>query len=119
MHRQTLVRMEKVLGHEHPSTLGSMSNLAIVLDRQGKYEEAEARRRQTLAQREKVLGSKHPDTRRQYVDALASQEQSELTNFVPSTMADGSARARIGKGSKLMRGLAKIGIISSKSSARQ
>jgi hypothetical protein len=39
-----------------------MSNLALVLDRQGKYEEAEAMNRQTLALKETVLGHEHPDT---------------------------------------------------------
>jgi hypothetical protein len=33
-----------------------------VLERQGKYEEAESMNRQTLARREKVLGAEHPDT---------------------------------------------------------
>jgi hypothetical protein len=32
MHRQTLAGYEKVLGHEHPSTLTSMNNLAAVLE---------------------------------------------------------------------------------------
>jgi tetratricopeptide (TPR) repeat protein len=40
----------------------SMNNLAGVLDRQGKYEEAEAMHRQTLATSEKVLGREHPST---------------------------------------------------------
>jgi tetratricopeptide (TPR) repeat protein len=40
---------KEVLGREHPHTLTSMSNLALVLVRQGKYEEAEAMNRQTLA----------------------------------------------------------------------
>ncbi|KAH8592666.1 kinesin light chain 1 [Bisporella sp. PMI_857] len=62
MYRQTLARREKVLGPEHPGTLTSISNLAAVLERQGKYEEAESMNRQTLAQREKVLGPEHPDT---------------------------------------------------------
>jgi tetratricopeptide (TPR) repeat protein len=39
-----------------------MSNLAQVLNREGKYEEAEAMLRQTLAIGEKVLGREHPDT---------------------------------------------------------
>jgi hypothetical protein len=39
-----------------------MNNLALVLDRQGKYEEAEAMHGQELAMREKVLGKDHPDT---------------------------------------------------------
>ena len=62
MNKQTLARREKVLGPEHPDALTSMSNLARVLGRQGKYEEAESMNRQTLARREKVLGPEHPDT---------------------------------------------------------
>ncbi|KAJ3551744.1 hypothetical protein NPX13_g11291 [Xylaria arbuscula] len=41
LYRQTLELKEGVLGLEHPSTLASMNNLAFVLGRQGKYEEAE------------------------------------------------------------------------------
>jgi hypothetical protein len=37
---------EKVLGPKHPSTLISLDNLGLVLERQGKYEEAEAVRSQ-------------------------------------------------------------------------
>jgi hypothetical protein len=51
-----------VLRRKHLDTLTSISNLALVLGSQGKYEEAEAMNRQTLAQREKVLGPKHLDT---------------------------------------------------------
>jgi Flp pilus assembly protein TadD len=51
-----------VLGPEHPNTLAIMSNLALVLNSQGKYEEAEVMNRQTLALREKVIGPEHPDT---------------------------------------------------------
>ena len=35
-----LRKPEKLLGKEHPSTLGSMHNMALVLNRQGKYETA-------------------------------------------------------------------------------
>jgi hypothetical protein len=49
MHRQTLAFNEKVIGKEHPLTLTSMYNLVLVLDRQGKYEAAEAIHRETLA----------------------------------------------------------------------
>jgi tetratricopeptide (TPR) repeat protein len=51
---------EKVLGQEHPDTLTSVRNLALVLERQGKYDEAEAMHRRDLS--EKVLGREHPDT---------------------------------------------------------
>jgi tetratricopeptide (TPR) repeat protein len=53
---------ERVLGPEHPSTLTSMNNLALVLDSQGKYEAAEEMHRRALELREKVLGPEHPDT---------------------------------------------------------
>ncbi|KAK3179474.1 hypothetical protein OEA41_009760 [Lepraria neglecta] len=53
---------EKILGKEHPSTLTSMNNLALVLSSQGNYEEAERIHRQALALREKVLGKEHPNT---------------------------------------------------------
>ena len=46
----------------HPSTLTTMSNLALVLDSQGKYADAEAMNRQTLEIMEEVLGKTHPDT---------------------------------------------------------
>ncbi|KAK4651792.1 P-loop containing nucleoside triphosphate hydrolase protein [Podospora pseudocomata] len=62
MHRQALQLKEKVLGKEHPATLTSMNNLAVVLRSQGKYEEAEQIHRQALQLREKVLGKEHPDT---------------------------------------------------------
>ncbi|KAK3944179.1 nucleoside phosphorylase domain-containing protein [Diplogelasinospora grovesii] len=70
MLRQTLELKEK-LGPENPLTLGSMNNLAGVLNSQGKYdnsqgkyEEAEQMYRQTLELREKVLGPEHPSTLR-------------------------------------------------------
>ncbi|KAK0728575.1 hypothetical protein B0T26DRAFT_869597 [Lasiosphaeria miniovina] len=43
-------------------TLKAMSNLAIVIDNQGKYEEAEQIYRQALQLTEKVLGKEHPST---------------------------------------------------------
>ena len=59
MYQQTLELREKVLGKEHPDTLTSMNNLAV-LSSQGKYEEAEEMHRQALELREKVLGHEHP-----------------------------------------------------------
>ena len=51
-----------MLGPEHPSTLTSVNNLGLVLQRQGKYEEAEAMHRRDLEGSEKVLGPEHPST---------------------------------------------------------
>ncbi|CAN9249869.1 unnamed protein product [Alternaria alternata] len=118
MNRQTLARRKKVLGHEHPSTLTSMNNLANVLDSQSKHESLPLYKR-ACAGYEAILGKDHPTTRachQDYTDALASQEQSQL--FTSSLVAGSTKSARIGKGSKLLRGLAKIGIRSLKSSIR-
>ena len=49
-------------GTEHPSTLMSMNNLAMVLRNQGKYEQAEEMHRQVLKLSETVLGKEHPST---------------------------------------------------------
>jgi hypothetical protein len=118
MHRKELAICEKVLGPEHPSTLTSMSNLAGVLNRQGKYESLPLYKR-ACAGYEAVLGKDHPTTRachQHYADALASQERSQLV--ISPTTAGSTQSVRTGKGSKLLRGLAKIGIRSSKSSVR-
>ena len=50
------------VGMEHPSTLTSMNNLALVLNRQGKYEEAGQMHREVLRIMQKVLGMEHPHT---------------------------------------------------------
>ena len=62
LYRQTLELKEKVLGREHPDTLSSMNNLAMVLEKQGNYIEAEEIHRQKLELKEKVLAREHPST---------------------------------------------------------
>jgi tetratricopeptide (TPR) repeat protein len=47
---------------QHPSTLTIVSNLAVVLGYQRKYDEAEKLHRRALEGREKELGVQHPDT---------------------------------------------------------
>jgi tetratricopeptide (TPR) repeat protein len=63
-YRRSLDVRSKQFGPEHPDTLGSMNNLAVVLRGQGKYEAAEAMHRRTLELNEKVLGPEHPNTLR-------------------------------------------------------
>jgi hypothetical protein len=46
-------------GAEHPDTLTSRNNLALVLVELGRFGEAETMHRDTLASRERVLGSEH------------------------------------------------------------
>jgi eukaryotic-like serine/threonine-protein kinase len=52
----------RVLGAEHPDTLKSMNNLAVVYVNEGNYARAEALDAQTLEIRRRVLGPDHPDT---------------------------------------------------------
>lgn len=60
---QALGLYEKILlGKENPYTLTSMNNLALVLNGQGKYKEAEEVNRWTLELKEMVLGREHLDT---------------------------------------------------------
>jgi len=50
----------RVLGEEHPSTLTSRNNLALVLGDLGRLEEAEAEHRAVLEARCRLLGEEHP-----------------------------------------------------------
>ena len=53
---------KRVLGDEHPDTLSSMNNLAVLYWNQGRYDEAEPLYLETLETRKRVLGDDHPDT---------------------------------------------------------
>ena len=54
--------LERVLGPDHPDTIGSRGNLAIAYQDAGRAAEAIPLQEQTLADRERVLGPDHPDT---------------------------------------------------------
>jgi tetratricopeptide (TPR) repeat protein len=62
LNRRALKEREKERGVQHPDTLTSVSNLALVLKDQGKYDEAEKLNRRALEGSEKELGVQHPDT---------------------------------------------------------
>jgi len=62
MNQRALNGRERVLGPEHPDTLASFSNLALVLKGQGNYKAAEEMNRRVLNVRERVLGPEHPPT---------------------------------------------------------
>ena len=49
-------------GADHPDTLTSRGNLALVLGVLGRFEEAEREHRATLDSRTRILGADHPDT---------------------------------------------------------
>jgi hypothetical protein len=57
-----LAGQEKVLGEEHPDTLGTAHNLAVLLSRQGRFDEAETVFRRTLDGSLRTFGPNHPDT---------------------------------------------------------
>src|SRR5271168_3114181 len=72
MHREALKLRETVLRKEHPSTLTSMDNLALVLRHQGnlahpfcsqnRFEQASTRYQRALSGYRQTLGSTHPTT---------------------------------------------------------
>ena len=71
-----------MLGPDHPDTLDSMNNLAMLLKDQGKLEEAEPLFQQCLAGRKKVLGPDHPDTLiTMYNFASFLEEKGDLANM--------------------------------------
>ncbi|KAJ4345915.1 uncharacterized protein N0V89_012051 [Didymosphaeria variabile] len=59
---QVLEGQKKELGVQHPDTLTSLNNLAVVLQDQEKYDEAEELHRKALKGSEEELGMQHPDT---------------------------------------------------------
>ncbi|OBT53786.1 hypothetical protein VE04_07701 [Pseudogymnoascus sp. 24MN13] len=74
--QEAIVVRERELGVNHPDTLTSVSNLASVLQRQGRYKEAESMNRRALEGRERELGVNHPSTLTS-VSNLASVLQSQ------------------------------------------
>jgi eukaryotic-like serine/threonine-protein kinase len=88
----------RVLGPEDPATLLSKHHLAVVLDTQGRFAEAEKLERETLDIRRRVLGTEHPDTLRT-VNNLATTVEREGRG-----MPDGPEReARLAEAEKLER----------------
>ena len=59
---KALALAERTLGPEHPETLTSESNLALIYKAQGRKREAEPLYQRVLTARERVLGPEHPDT---------------------------------------------------------
>ncbi|CAN9346536.1 unnamed protein product [Alternaria alternata] len=53
---------EKVLDRQHPDTILIVNDFGLLLERQGKYDEAEAMHRRALQGYENALGQEHPYT---------------------------------------------------------
>ncbi|WP_234355634.1 tetratricopeptide repeat protein [Streptomyces sp. MMG1522] len=62
LRRHLLDAETRLLGPDHPDTLGGRHNLANALNRLGEYQQATDLHRETLTARERVLGPEHPDT---------------------------------------------------------
>ena len=62
LYRRALESRERVLGAEHPDTLGSVNNLAYCLETLGDAPAALPLYRRALEGHERVLGAEHPDT---------------------------------------------------------
>jgi tetratricopeptide (TPR) repeat protein len=119
MHKQTLTTREKVLGHKHPDTLTSMHCLAYLLAKQCCYDESIALYDRACAAYSILLKDDHLTTRacRQHrFEAIALQEQSRVV-LSPAT-PDNDVSTHTGKISWVSRGLAKVGIRSSRYNRR-
>ena len=62
MQEQVFEIMRRILGDEHPDTLTSMGNLALMLRAQGDYAGARKIQGQVLKINRRILGDEHPDT---------------------------------------------------------
>jgi hypothetical protein len=60
--REAVFAGQNVWGSEHPYIAWALSDLAIVLQEQGKHSQAESVAREALEMRRKLLGNKNPDT---------------------------------------------------------
>jgi tetratricopeptide (TPR) repeat protein len=59
---RALAGREKELGPDHPSTLISVNNVAVLLQDQGRLKEAQPLYERALDGKEKELGPNHPST---------------------------------------------------------
>ncbi|KAF2626414.1 kinesin light chain 1 [Macroventuria anomochaeta] len=115
MHRETLALRKKVSGEEHPGTLTSMYSLAHLLAKQLRYDDSRFLYEQACAAYGTVLGEDHPTTRachQHYRQLLALQEQNRVSFH--SGRPESTEGMRTSRKSRIVRGLAKVGIRTSK-----
>jgi tetratricopeptide (TPR) repeat protein len=95
---------EKALGPDHPNTVNSLNNLAVLYNTQDKYDLAEPLYKRALAINEKALGPDHPETAASlknlaalYTDLAESLRERALA-ICPETAESRQAewRARLG-----------------------
>ena len=78
--------LRKELGLEHPNTLASITCLASVLRKQGRWQEAEKMHREVLEVQRRVLGREHPDTLASMTNLASLREQEEMHREALETM---------------------------------
>ena len=62
LYHEALEASRATLGDRHPSTLTSISNLGLLLQDQGKLDEAGVLYREALEAKRATLGDRHPST---------------------------------------------------------
>jgi tetratricopeptide (TPR) repeat protein len=114
INRQTVARSEKVLGAEHPNTLTSVYCLAHLLADRRRTDEAIVLYKRACTGYSAVLGEDHPTTRscRKHYSEILTPLKKDRRVVLPKT-PDYDVSIHKGRGSKLSRGLAKMGIRSS------
>ena len=61
-YQRALEGREQALGKDHPSTLSTVNNMAIVFQSMGEYDKALGWYQRALEGKEKALGKDHPST---------------------------------------------------------
>ena len=104
-----------MLGMEHPDTLTSVGNLAIVLQYQGKYKAAEKLHQPVLEGKEKVLGVEHPNILISVDNlalALPSQGKYEVAEEINRRVLEGCKKMLGGKYPKTLTSVTTLRIYS-------
>jgi hypothetical protein len=121
MDRQTLALSEAVLRREHPDTLMTMHNLAYPLAKLCCHHESFALYERACAGYYTVLREDHPTTRaccQHYAMARVHATQIQRAPVLASATPHSNIGVHTRKISKIARGLAKIGIRSSKTTSK-
>jgi tetratricopeptide (TPR) repeat protein len=72
LYSEVLSTQSRILGNDHPETLGTKANLAATMSRQGNYEEAKRLEIEVLRTMQRALGPTHPQ-------AVCAKENLEYT----------------------------------------
>jgi len=77
LYKGALADCKRLLGADHPTTLTTRNNLAMVSRAAGRTADAITLYERTLAYRERIMGADHPDTKavREGLAALTSEPE--------------------------------------------